>query len=174
MIASGLPGTHRATAAGWPRGLRPVGEHCSRRPARVALVAGLIARTVSTGARRGLRWGVGAELVRPLGAWLGRSARRRGRAGHCSLTHSVYLSLFILLCRRQEFSPYEMQQLLRRCEEECEIMRSRGNIYFVYVLATETGSFSHSKDLLASDSHSLREFASYVPRSASKSHSQYK
>ena len=31
----------------------------------------------------------------------------------------------------EEFSPYEMQQLLRRCEEECEIMRSRGNIYFV-------------------------------------------
>ena len=30
-----------------------------------------------------------------------------------------------------EFSPDEMQQLLRRCEEECEIMRSRGNIYFV-------------------------------------------
>ena len=29
----------------------------------------------------------------------------------------------------EEFSPYEMQQLLRRCEEECEIMRSRGNIY---------------------------------------------
>ena len=31
----------------------------------------------------------------------------------------------------EEFSLDEMQQLLRRCEEECEIMRSRGNIYFV-------------------------------------------
>ena len=41
------------------RARRP-GERCSRRPERVALVAGLIARTVSTGARRGLRWGVGA------------------------------------------------------------------------------------------------------------------
>ena len=30
-----------------------------------------------------------------------------------------------------EFSLDEMQQLLRRCVEECEIMRSRGNIYFV-------------------------------------------
>ena len=30
-----------------------------------------------------------------------------------------------------EFSPDEMQQLLRRCVEEGEIMRSRGNIYFV-------------------------------------------
>ena len=77
---------------------RPVGERCSRRPERVALVAGLIARTVSTGARRGLRWGVGAELVRPLGAWLGRSVRRRGGAGHLSLTHSVYpFPLYIII-----------------------------------------------------------------------------
>ena len=38
----------------------------------------------------------------------------------------------------------------------------------------ERVSFSHSKDLLASISHSVREMAPYVPRAASKSHSQYK
>ena len=38
----------------------------------------------------------------------------------------------------------------------------------------EKASISHSKDLLASISHSVREMAPYVPRAASKSHSQYK
>ena len=41
-------------------------------------------------------------------------------------------------------------------------------------VSNERVSFSHSKDLLASISHSVREMAPYVPRAASKSHSQYK
>ena len=97
MIALSPPGTHRATAAGWPRGLRPVGERSSQQPARVA--SGGLDRpdcgppvvVASSGAR-------GWEGERPLGGWLASSVRRRAeRALSCFATLSAQSHYIIII-----------------------------------------------------------------------------
>ena len=60
-------------------------------------VVGLIARTVSTGARCGSRGDVGAEALWPRECALARRECRRGGAVHSSLTHSVYPPPIIII-----------------------------------------------------------------------------
>ena len=82
LVARDAPG-HGCRLAAGSETLRAAWEGCC--------VAGLIARTVPTGARCGPRWSVGAKALWWDECCSARAQCRRGEAGHSSLTNSVIL-----------------------------------------------------------------------------------